>query len=170
MESNNADVDNAIKNNGNIVIDFYYEQISNISYNTFSTTGGTSIPVPVTGNINVSGTESINSGQTLTWSTDNNYVPTTCYSNTISGVSSHNSITVTKETGITEKGNQSKQKFVNSNLTFRWISFHTINWKILPYSQKTYTVGELNVLYCSNCAAKRKKTSFKFCPYCGTGY
>ena len=74
------------------------------------------------------------------------------------------------ETGTTEMGSGSDQTFQYSNNTFNSYSFWTVNWKILPKSQKQYTAEEVSVNYCGNCGAKRKKSSFKFCPHCGTQF
>lgn len=74
------------------------------------------------------------------------------------------------ETGRTEKGNYSNQNFDSSYENFNFFPFQTINWKILPESNKVYTPNEINTVYCVNCGAKRRKTSHKFCPICGTKY
>ena len=42
-------------------------------------------------------------------------------------------------------------------------------WKIMPTSTKVYDSSDIS-LYCAECGAKRKKTSFKFCPHCGTKF
>lgn len=74
------------------------------------------------------------------------------------------------ETGKTEMGETSSQSFVNSNRSFEPFSFRIIEWKILPISEKNYVGKEVNIIYCANCGAKRKKTTFKFCPHCGNKY
>jgi hypothetical protein len=72
------------------------------------------------------------------------------------------------ETGKIEKGAASKQKFTNVNKEFNTFPFATVNWKILPKSRQPLTSGDLNKRYCTDCGAKIKKPTFKFCPHCGT--
>ena len=74
------------------------------------------------------------------------------------------------ETGTTEKGDSSNQKFTQSNKDFYSHSFHNVAWRILPTSQKQYHKEDLGVLYCGECGAKRKKDTHKFCPHCGTKF
>ena len=76
-----------------------------------------------------------------------------------------NSIT-SSETGRIEKGSQSVQSLVNDYTLFdTWWTWRT-DWKILPVSQKPFVKEDLTV-YCTNCGAKRKKFSHRFCPHCG---
>ena len=152
VTANDEEVDSAIRNNGNIEINFFHEELKfpyyNHNWDPWSITTGTPKwnPSPTT--------------------IPNQITYTSCADNTLS----YNAAIETNETGITERGSYSKQKFETSNLGFNSFSFHTVIWKLLPYSRKVYTSNELNVLYCGNCGAKRKKTSFKFCPYCGIKY
>jgi uncharacterized paraquat-inducible protein A len=74
------------------------------------------------------------------------------------------------ETGTTEKGGSSEQSFQHTNKTFNSFSIWNVAWQILPTSQKQYTAEEVGVNYCGECGAKRKKSSFKFCPHCGTKF
>jgi hypothetical protein len=72
------------------------------------------------------------------------------------------------ETGRVEQGSDSDQKFKTSNKDFEYYSFHTIECKMLPVSQKINTAEDINVKrYCTNCGAKLGKTD-KFCSSCGT--
>lgn len=74
-----------------------------------------------------------------------------------------------KETGRIEKGSNSNQSFVYDNTTFN--SWHTwkTTWKIMPESQRPIVIEDLSV-FCTSCGMKRRKTSHKFCPNCGTKY
>lgn len=74
------------------------------------------------------------------------------------------------ETGRTEEGSSSNQTFTQSNKEFNSYPFHNVVWRILPSSHKQYHKEELNVLYCGECGAKRKKDTHKFCPHCGTKF
>jgi hypothetical protein len=74
----------------------------------------------------------------------------------------------TIETGRVEMGSTSNQKMTTVNMNWLTIPFHTVEYKMLPVSQKINTTQSINVKrYCTNCGAKQKP-SFKFCPDCGT--
>jgi hypothetical protein len=71
------------------------------------------------------------------------------------------------ETGRVEQGSHSSQEFKMVNKTFSTWPFHTIEYKLLPVSQKVNTVDDLNVkVYCTNCGSKLGKTD-RFCAQCG---
>jgi hypothetical protein len=71
------------------------------------------------------------------------------------------------ETGRVEKGSHSDQEFNYVNKSFEYIAFHTVEYKLLPVSQKINTVADINVKrYCTNCGSKLGKTD-KFCANCG---
>lgn len=71
------------------------------------------------------------------------------------------------ETGRVEAGSDSGQKFEYVRKTFQTYPFHTVEYKLLPVSNKVNTVEDINVkTYCHNCGAKNKP-EFKFCPVCG---
>ena len=72
------------------------------------------------------------------------------------------------ETGRVEKGSSSDQKIKTIDKEFEYYSFHTIEYKMLPISQKINTAEDINVkVYCTNCGAKLGK-GHKFCSSCGT--
>lgn len=74
----------------------------------------------------------------------------------------------TIETGRVEKGSSSDQKFKTVSKDFEYFAFHTVEYKLLPVSQKVNTVEDLNVkVYCTNCGTKLGK-GHKFCSSCGT--
>ncbi len=74
----------------------------------------------------------------------------------------------TVETGRVEQGSSSDQTFKTVNKDFEYFAFHTVEYKLLPVSQKINTVEDLNVkVYCTNCGAKLGK-GHKFCSSCGT--
>lgn len=70
------------------------------------------------------------------------------------------------ETGRVEKGSDSGQDFVYIDKEFYMHSFVNSKWKILPLSTKPIEASEIRN-YCTECGAKIKKTSWKFCPNCG---
>jgi hypothetical protein len=85
-------------------------------------------------------------------------------SNKVKGVTN---ISANIETGRTEKGNTSSQKFQNVNMEFStWITYF-YEYKILPYSQKPYlTNKEIYTAYCTSCGRGIKKGE-NYCPKCG---
>lgn len=74
----------------------------------------------------------------------------------------------TIETGRVEQGANSNQKIETVNKNFSSWAFHTIEYKLLPISQKVNTADDINVkVYCTNCGTKLGK-GHKFCSSCGT--
>lgn len=72
------------------------------------------------------------------------------------------------ETGRVEKGSRSDQAFANYNGSFNtWVS-SSVEWKILPLSQKPAESADL-AGYCTECGTKNRK-GWKFCPTCGEKY
>ena len=60
------------------------------------------------------------------------------------------------------------QKFEYVNKSFDYYAFHTVEYKLLPVSQKINTVEDIQVkVYCTNCGSKLSK-GHKFCGHCGT--
>lgn len=70
------------------------------------------------------------------------------------------------ETGRIEKGEMSNQTLKTVNAQFASNSFHTISYKMLPYSAMNKTVGEIRE-YCGDCGYRLRKSTWKFCPKCG---
>ena len=70
------------------------------------------------------------------------------------------------ETGTVEKGESSGQSFSTLNRNFYNYAFATVEWKILPHSQKPVMSEDLK-MFCTNCGSKITKSTFKFCPNCG---
>jgi hypothetical protein len=74
-----------------------------------------------------------------------------------------------QETGRVERGSFSDQGFSYDSTTFNTYFSWKDTWKILPESQRPFVKEDLSI-YCTNCGAKRKKSSHQFCPNCGTKY
>jgi hypothetical protein len=74
-----------------------------------------------------------------------------------------------QETGRVEKGSNSDQSFEYDSTSFNtWVSWRQ-SWTILPLSQKAFVKEDIKI-FCTECGARRKKDSFKFCPNCGNKY
>lgn len=75
---------------------------------------------------------------------------------------------VKTETGRIEAGSDSPQSFKSVSYKFHLYPTHTVEYKILPLSEKINTTDDVKVkLYCHECGAKCGK-GHKFCSKCGT--
>jgi len=170
VNGNNTEVQDAIRNNGYVEIEFYSEYKPTFpnrtiySGNTYSTGTINGIPNTFTTNGN-SANFTLTSGTTTT----STFYNASLTANTFEGPNIRN-LSNKVETGTTEKGGSSDQTFQHTNKTFNQFSFWNVAWQILPLSQKQYTAEEVGVNYCGSCGAKRKKSSFKFCPHCGNKF
>ena len=136
----------AIDLNGDVRIEFYNEQTYQPNYNstlTLRNYGTTTTGGPYYGD--------------MTFTTSNS-APTAYYSNT-------SSVSNTIETGRVEKGEKSKQQFINSYNNFEYNVSHQISLKILPLGTKNKTTDDIKH-YCTECGTKTK-SKYKFCPSCG---
>lgn len=70
-----------------------------------------------------------------------------------------------EETGRIERGSDSDQSFVYSDLEFENYYSYNIVYKLLPVSKKAITINEVR-RYCTGCGKKKKKKE-RFCPQCG---
>jgi hypothetical protein len=70
-----------------------------------------------------------------------------------------------KETGRIEQGSISNQKFETVNMSFETYTFHTVEYKMLPSSEKPMEVKDLRK-YCNQCG-KKLSPSDNFCSSCG---
>lgn len=155
----------AISNNGNVKIKFYRESVNFSS--VWVNRGTTYYPVYPT------------------YPSDPIYptFPIVCYSSSDNIACSSSDIQYTQtsasllnknnsnslETGRVERGSNSKQTFSNDYSNYEFTPFQIVEWQILPESRRVIETNDL-VVYCTNCGAKRKKQSHKFCPHCGTKF
>lgn len=165
VNGNNSDVQDAIKSNGYVEVEFYSEYIPTMPNRTIY--GGNTYTYSNSGTVNGNPITFTTTGMGST--STSTFYNASLTSNTLSGPNIRN-LSNKIETGTTEKGSSSDQTFQHTNKTFNSFSFWNVAWQILPTSQKQYTAEEVSVNYCGNCGAKRKKSSFKFCPQCGTKF
>ena len=146
VESNNKEVDNAIRNNGVVKVTFHKKQKKSIWY--------------------------AYSSPSITYTS---YYSSASYDSTASSISepiTANYCTSdfldipAKETGRVTEGDHSNQSFVTVDMEFDPYPYLIETIKILPESQKPFTKEDTQKVYCSNCGRKLK-TKYKFCPYCG---
>jgi hypothetical protein len=172
VNSSSKEVQEAIKNNGEVVVEFYDETIYKDKPNITLSNGGSYW----TNDYLYNGIN-INSTTTGDFKLYNNSFTTNSASlNTDVDYSSSLNLRKSlqtdrfKETGRIEKGSDSKQEFESVDMDFNVYPSNYSTWRILPLSEKPYTAKEVNVLYCGNCGIRRKKDTHKFCPHCGTKF
>lgn len=142
VDSQSEVVKQAIKNNGDVIINFFKEKE----------------PIkikPLVWSTNISG--DLRSANLAT--TDSFDITTSC--------TSYSCLSNTMETGRIEKGGYSNQNFVNVDVNFDFLPFTTERIKLLPKSQKPIYKEDLEKVYCVECGRKIKP-KFKYCPFCGT--
>jgi len=157
VDGNNQDAIEAIKKNGIITFNFYKEY--NYPKYNYTYTYNTTTSNLYNTNITTSATNMVSNDYIVTMNT-NNLNNLNTYSSSITN--SANDL----ETGRIEKGNTSSQVLVNTNLQFSTTSFHTIEYKIMPYSVMNKTSNDVR-LYCEDCGYRLRKQNWKFCPHCG---
>jgi hypothetical protein len=188
VNGNNQEVKNAIANNGDVVVKFYDETVSNQysgtltvgqSYPWWSTTG-TSLNYPP--GVRTFTTNNLNNAYFTNTSgisgTFDGTITTSNYSYTSNSIVNDSNVNYTKpktseirhvETGRVEKGSDSNQSFTYDNTSFNSYQCKTNWWKLKPISTKVLVKEDL-VVYCTECGSKRKKDNHKFCPNCGTKF
>lgn len=182
--SGSAEMQSAIANNGDIKVEFYRERVFANPYNTIITTTlgnyntGTdpqylrsSLTSGILGSNDLYSSSSMqNCAATYTsnldlgtLNLDNQVKSSPLRSRSMSKTVKAKSV----ETGRVEMGSDSDQEFKYVNKSFEYSAFHTVEYKMLPISQKVNTVEDLNVKrYCTQCGAKSGKTD-NFCASCG---
>jgi hypothetical protein len=182
--ANTSESIKAIEDNGDFSVEFYKEWIpryypinrtytsnpliincgsninsSNINYlNTSS--------APFYGDISYTTTTNASFGSTIS-----NYNSTLTSTSSLGSTLSRSAEPIkslkTIETGRVEEGSSSNQKLKTVNKTFELYPFHSLEYKLLPISQKINTVDTINVKrYCTKCGRKYGKTD-NFCGGCG---
>lgn len=185
--SNSTQVMEAIKDNGDITVEFYYEDNS-------SRSRGITISQPILysepltfapqhtyycgDSVNSISSSSVTCGtnscvntlgfaSSATALTSNADVTSASYSASTAKSLGKARSTKTVETGRVEHGSYSSQNFKNVYYEFESWPFATKHFKLLPVSRKQYSDSDLRKVYCTNCG-KKLSPKFKFCPVCGT--
>jgi hypothetical protein len=142
-----ADAKTAVANNGKIKV-FFYDEIAPIWKSSSGSTNWQLYP------------------NTLTYSSS----PATFTSSIGANVNlEYRNLTTagSLETGRIEQGSGSSQEFSSGHGNFSDWADCTVEWQILPESKKPVEMGEIRS-YCTGCGTRHKKSSWKFCPNCGT--
>lgn len=181
--SNTSEVKKAIEDNGDFKVEFYKEHIpvyNNINvtpsihtyinqnegmwYGNIGTNYKDTIYGDASYNINASLNSTLSNGLSL--------FSTTSFSDNNLDLSNKPRSLARKsktiETGRVEKGSTSDQKLTTVNMSWEYFPFYTVEYKLLPVSQKINTTDDINIKrYCTNCGSKLGK-GHKFCANCGS--
>jgi hypothetical protein len=170
VNSPSKEVQEAIKNNGEVIVEFYDETVYKNTPN-LTVVGN---PITWTNDYLYGGINSTTTGDFKLY--NNSFTTNSASFNTGFDYNTSQNLRKSlqtdrfKETGRIEKGSDSKQEFESVDMDFNAYPSNYSTWRILPLSEKPFTTKEVNVLYCTNCGSKRKKDSHKFCPNCGTKF
>ena len=181
--SNTSEVKKAIEDNGDFKVEFYREYIPNYFGTTLGGYYNFGDYLPKIGGVSTSNINGYYGGDiTLTTTNYNGNLSLTCdtYSSNSTPTSLNYNSTPegpnirqvkskkTIETGRVEQGSESDQKLQTVNKSWEHYPFHTIEYKMLPLSQKINTTEDIKVKrYCTNCGSKLGPTH-KFCSNCGS--
>lgn len=165
-----AEAKAAIAKNGEVKVEFYYEQnlrgnywygnsmtINSNNWNSARTTN-----TPNTFFTTSSGTSQL--GSTVTYTSSNSIGTISYGGTTVNNVSMP--VAGSLKTGRVEEGAKSNQQFSQDSGTYNWWVNETVIIKLLPLSKKPVEVAEIRN-YCGGCGSRIKKSSWKFCPSCG---
>lgn len=178
--SNTEEVKKAIEDNGDFKVEFFKEIVP-IAPPINVYPDWTYRPTIYFGNTNINYSDTKSFDNTLTYGTAGLYNANIASSSDIIGSVTTAGVPETPkkllrsaklsksiETGRVEKGSDSNQELKYVDKNFEYYAFHTIEYKLLPVSQKINTVEDINVKrYCTNCGSKLGKTD-RFCASCGT--
>lgn len=175
--ANTSEVKKAIEDNGDFKVEFYREFIFNNYYGYVDLSNNTTISTYYNHNLDLTNYSDVNSYDitcNTTASFNSSFTNTSFNQNTTPegpNIRSINKLIKTKksiETGRVEQGSSSGQKLQTVNKSWEYSPFHTIEYKMLPLSQKINTSEDINVKrYCTNCGSKLGKGN-NFCANCGT--
>jgi hypothetical protein len=130
---------------------WYYNSGTNPNYNVFNTVSS-----------NLVGSLKTSNSTFTSYSAGDFYCSTGTESN-VKTLSIDNSF----ETGRVEKGGKSDQEFKSAYGEFNSWADYISEVQIIPLSQKPVETQEIRS-YCTGCGSRMKKTTWKFCPNCGT--
>jgi hypothetical protein len=174
INGNNKEAVEAIEKNGVISFNFYKEYYSNfnqqkhvnINYDFPPISKGPQGTKGIIGNFSYSSTSNYSPG-VYTLETDQSFVSgQMCFSNLDSNIDYSKYVAEKLETGRIEKGEISDQRLKGINMDFASKPFHSMTYKLMPYSTMNREIGEIRQ-YCSECGYRLRKSSWKYCPSCG---
>lgn len=160
----------AIADNGKVKVEFYDEYVTH-PYYYGTTITSTNLGNTVIANRNLYNINYTNNASDIIGSN-------TCYNLTDLNISAEHiksstsvlSNSAKQETGRISEGDVSQQSFKTVRGNFNsWVST-TVEYQILPLSQKQEVYASEIRSYCTTCGARKKKTQWKHCPDCGTKF
>lgn len=169
-DSSNQDAQNAVSKNGIIEIKFFKEYVpvtySNIIYTTnaplYNDTSGGNIYL---NNLDSNIINSCNYNQVTTDKIDINLTNLEFKSDESLKSYTKRTNNTLKETGRINTGSKSSQVFEKTEIQFDHYSFHQINYKLKPISEKEEVI-EIRE-YCKNCSYRIRNKNWVYCPKCG---
>lgn len=189
--SNTSEVKKAIEDNGDFKVEFYKEQYitsPTVTLGNWNTNHWRDYNGNFTGTSNrgiIGATTNVNYKGLMDSSTNVNYLSNTAAGGTLDMMDmapleelsrkkeprklSKRRVKAKKsiETGRVEEGSRSDQQLDIVYMNWESYPFHTLEYKMLPVSEKVNTVNDIKVKrYCTSCGSKQKP-NFKFCPSCG---
>jgi hypothetical protein len=174
VEGDNSQVQEAIKNNGGILVEFFKEQYINSNFNHLPWKNNGFNPIaPYYQPYN---TNDYYYNNTTNFNVSDNYNLTSNlnasvgFSNQSNDLNSRRLVKSKKtiETGKIEVGGSSNQNFKSVDKEFSFFSFHKVNLRILPLSHKISDTSEVVKVakYCTSCGYKVHYKD-KYCGQCG---
>jgi hypothetical protein len=155
----------AREKNGLVKVSFFSKIMPNLLLNS-GTTSTTIYPNTLTYTNATSNPYNITAG-----SPSIQTISTAYYSNTVNTFAGPNIrsavITDSVETGRVGKGGKSKQEFKQEGGKYSDYSFSNWEFQLLPESAKPVETSEIRN-YCNECGIRIRKSSWKFCPNCGS--
>jgi hypothetical protein len=166
---NTSEVKKAIEDNGDFKVEFYKESVLDMYNGYLNLNNNTTV---TTYNTNLTNYSDINPYDIRCNSLDDfnsSFKYSSINQNTTpEGPNLRRLSKKSIETGRVEQGSSSNQKLTTVNKIWDYYPFHTIEYKMLPLSQKINTIEDISVKrYCTNCGSKLGKGD-KYCANCGT--
>jgi hypothetical protein len=154
---NTSENKKSIEKNGEVKVEFYHEQTpSSLNIGSFQIYNSPYYVQPwCYGNLVGTGT-----ANTSFYNANSNFT---------SSISNMQPISGSIETGRVETGESSNQRLDLTNGIYNTLASSWTIIKILPESAKPIEVSQIRN-YCSSCGTRIKKSSWSFCPTCGSKF
>jgi len=154
VDGSNPNVQKAIQNNGDVLIEFFKEKVSPVFYSSSNFW----CPSTTRGGNQMYGTLCNCGGMgTIDFSPSFEDNP---------NLRSKSVNLQSLETGRVEKGEDSNQGLQHVDVQFEYSPFLTLNYKLLPISTQKIQAKEIRN-YCPQCGYRVRKEAWIYCPKCG---
>lgn len=170
----------AINDNGSIIVEFYNEFKSNLVQYLVNNPIVTKNTYEVTcDSFSTGGANYLNIGNSsINGILRNSSFTNTSFNGTFGGSTTFTNMNATLglpentksiETGRVGKGEESKQTFGKSNISFNSYMENMVSWVIKPTSTQPVEIKDL-IVYCGGCGKKKTKKQDLFCSSCGNKF